>query len=100
VFVDDGSTDRTENILGEPAERDLRVHVVRLSRNFGHQQACTAAVRYARGDAVVLMDGDLQDLPEVIAELVREWEHGARVVLARRRSRPETGLRGFLINGA
>jgi dolichol-phosphate mannosyltransferase len=98
VFVDDGSTDRSEQILRELAERDPRVRVVRLSRNFGHQPACTAAVRYARGDAVVLMDGDLQDPPELIPDLVREWEKGFRVVLARRRSRPETGVRGLLIN--
>jgi dolichol-phosphate mannosyltransferase len=98
VFVDDGSSDRTEAILGELAAKDPRVRVVRLSRNFGHQPACTAAVRYSSGDAVVLMDADLQDPPELIPALVREWEKGARVVLARRRSRPETGMRGLLIN--
>jgi dolichol-phosphate mannosyltransferase len=98
VFVDDGSTDGTDRLLRDIAERDARVRVVRFSRNFGHQPACTAAVRYARGDAVVLMDGDLQDPPELIPALVREWESGARVVLARRRSRPETGVRGLLIN--
>jgi dolichol-phosphate mannosyltransferase len=98
VFVDDGSTDRSEQILRDIATADARVRVVRLSRNFGHQPACTAAVRYSSGDAVILMDGDLQDPPELIPELVREWENGAHVVLARRRSRRETGVRGVLIN--
>jgi dolichol-phosphate mannosyltransferase len=97
VFVDDGSTDRTEQILHEIAGNDPRVRVVRFSRNFGHQPACTAAVRYSAGDAVVLMDADLQDPPELIPALVAEWEKGSRVVLARRRSRPESGVRGLLI---
>jgi len=98
VLVDDGSGEPTRRKLRAIAGADGRVTLVRLSRNFGHQPACTAAVRYARGDAVVLMDGDLQDPPELIPDLVREWEKGFRVVLARRRSRPETGVRGLLIN--
>jgi len=97
VFADDGSTDETPALLAELAAADPRVRVVRLSRNFGHQAATTAAFRHASGDAVVLMDADLQDPPEVISELIDAWSDGARVVLARRRTRKETGLRGVLL---
>lgn len=74
VFVDDGSTDGTRGILVSAARRDRRMKVVALSRNFGHQAAMSAALDYATGDAVVLMDGDLQDEPEVIPEFVRHYE--------------------------
>src|SRR5690348_18438820 len=63
IFVDDGSTDGTLGMLCEAADRDARIRVVSLSRNFGHQAALTAALDYVNGDAVVLMDGDLQDAP-------------------------------------
>lgn len=89
VFVDDGSTDGTREILLSAIQRDRRVTVVALSRNFGHQAAMSAALDYATGDAVVLMDGDLQDEPEVIPEFVRHYEAGAHVVYARRASREE-----------
>jgi polyisoprenyl-phosphate glycosyltransferase len=89
IFVDDGSTDRTRELLKDAARRDSRLKVVALSRNFGHQAAFCAALDYATGDAVVLMDGDLQDEPETIPELVRLHEAGADVVYARRASREE-----------
>jgi polyisoprenyl-phosphate glycosyltransferase len=89
VFVDDGSTDRTRELLKDAARRDSRLKVVALSRNFGHQAAFCAALDYATGDAVVLMDGDLQDEPEIIPELVRLHQAGADVVYARRASREE-----------
>jgi dolichol-phosphate mannosyltransferase len=82
ILVDDGSTDGTANILTELAAADPRTRVITLSRNFGHQAALTAGLDEARGDAVVMMDGDLQDPPEVIAELLERWRHGADVVLA------------------
>src|SRR3712207_9237138 len=66
VVVDDGSTDGTDAILAELADADPRVRVVTLSRNFGHQAALTAGLDHAAGDAVVMIDADLQDLPEVI----------------------------------
>ncbi len=89
VLVDDGSTDGTRELLKDAARRDSRVKAVALSRNFGHQAAFCAALDYATGDAVVLMDGDLQDEPEIIPELVRLHQAGADVVYARRASREE-----------
>jgi polyisoprenyl-phosphate glycosyltransferase len=89
IFVDDGSTDGTRPLLAAAAARDPRITVLALSRNFGHQAALCAALDFARGDAVVLMDGDLQDEPELIPELVRRHEGGADVVYARRASRQE-----------
>jgi glycosyltransferase involved in cell wall biosynthesis len=96
VFVDDGSTDGTPQLLRDAARRDARVKVVALSRNFGHQAALGAALDYATGDALVLMDGDLQDEPEVIPELLRQHEAGADVVYTRRASREE----GLLLRAA
>ena len=89
LFVDDGSTDASRMLLTEAARQDKRIRVVALSRNFGHQAALGAAIDFARGDAVVLMDGDLQDEPEIIPELLRHHEMGADVVYTRRMSREE-----------
>jgi polyisoprenyl-phosphate glycosyltransferase len=96
VYVNDGSRDRSLELLLTEAELDSRVRVVDLSRNWGHQPALTAGLSIAKGDAVILMDGDLQDPPSVIPELVAAWEAGAKVVVAERRTRAETGLRGKL----
>jgi glycosyltransferase involved in cell wall biosynthesis len=89
VFVDDGSTDGSRGLLTDAARRDSRITVVTFSRNFGHQAALGAALDFAKGDAVVLMDGDLQDEPEIIPELVRLHLAGADVVYTRRASRKE-----------
>ncbi|MBY0394079.1 MAG: glycosyltransferase family 2 protein [Novosphingobium sp.] len=91
LFVDDGSTDRTPEILTELAARDPMIRFVRLSRNFGKEAALAAGLRRARGDAVVPMDVDLQDPPEVLPQLVREWLAGAKVVNARRVDRSTDG---------
>ena len=80
VLVDDGSRDRSFETMLELRDRDPRVKVVRLSRNFGHQVAITAGIDLASGDAVVVMDGDLQHPPEVIPELVARWREGYDVV--------------------
>ena len=87
VFVDDGSRDDSWTRLLEIAARDDSVRLVRLSRNFGHQIAITAGVDAARGDAVVLMDADLQDPPELIPDLVARWQQGYDVVYAVRQER-------------
>jgi glycosyltransferase involved in cell wall biosynthesis len=92
VFVDDGSTDGSRQLLEEAARCDPRIRVVMLSRNFGHQAALGAALDHSTGDAVVLMDADLQDEPEIIPEFVRRHEAGADVVFARRKSRQESWL--------
>lgn len=89
IFVNDGSTDATLGMLCEAADRDARIRVVSLSRNFGHQAALTAALDYVNGDAVVLMDGDLQDAPEHIFEFLQKFDEGYDVVYATRASRKE-----------
>src|SRR5262245_43933489 len=86
VFVDDGSSDRSCQLLLKAARHDIRIKVVMLSRNFGHQAALSAALDHATGEAVVLMDADLQDEPEVIPEFIRLHKKGADVVFARRAS--------------
>jgi glycosyltransferase involved in cell wall biosynthesis len=87
VIADDGSQDGTGAALAELAAADDRVKVVTLSRNFGHQAALTAALEHTSGDVVVMLDGDLQDPPEVIPELLDRWRDGADVVYAVRQAR-------------
>jgi len=90
VYVNDGSKDSTLQLLLQLQTQDPHIVVVDLSRNWGHMGALTAGMQTARGDAVVLMDGDLQDPPEVIPEFVRAWRAGAKVVSAVRRKREES----------
>ena len=92
VFVDDGSRDRTAGILREAAARDGRVRVLRFARNFGQQIAVSAGIEVARGDAVVLMDADLQDPPEVVAQMIDRWREGFDVVYGTRASRRADSL--------
>jgi polyisoprenyl-phosphate glycosyltransferase len=87
VVVDDGSRDSTPQILAELAAADDRVKVISLSRNFGHQPAITAGLEHARGDAVAMIDADLQDPPELIVDMIERWREGADVVYAVRESR-------------
>ena len=87
VVVDDGSRDGTGAKLADVAAGDDRVKVVTLSRSFGHQAALTAALEHATGDVVVMLDGDLQDPPEVIPEMLDRWRDGADVVYAVRSER-------------
>ncbi|MEX1653969.1 glycosyltransferase family 2 protein [Streptomyces pseudovenezuelae] len=93
VYVNDGSGDGSLAILKELAENDERVRVVDFARNFGHQIAITAGLDVARGDAVIVMDTDLQDPPRVSLELVDAWREGAEIVHARRRSRQDTAFK-------
>ena len=90
VYVNDGSKDSSLELLRDLHAADPRVVVVDLSRNWGHMGAISAGLRTATGDAVVLMDGDLQDPPEVIPEFVAAWRNGAQVVTGVRRSRQES----------
>ncbi|XKH39361.1 glycosyltransferase family 2 protein [Azospirillum doebereinerae] len=87
VYIDDGSTDRTPFILNEICKRDPRVAVLRLSRCFGHQMALTAGLDHVEGDAVVIIDSDLQDPPETILPMLERWRSGAQVVYGQRLSR-------------
>ncbi len=96
LYVNDGSTDCSLELLLEIQQRDPHVTVARFSRNFGHQAALTAGLQLAKGNAVILMDGDFQDPPEVLPGLVLAWQNGAKVVIAERATRAEKGLRGKL----
>ena len=89
VFVNDGSRDRSAELLRAHHARDPRMKYVSLSRNFGHQVAVTCGLDHAQGDAVIVMDGDLQDPPEVLPGLIARWREGFDVVYAVRRRRKE-----------
>ena len=87
VLVNDGSSDRTPELLDRIASSDRRVRVMHLSRNFGHQAALTAGLEHAAGDVVVMIDADLQDPPELIPDMLAQWSQGADVVYAVRKQR-------------
>jgi len=87
ILVDDGSTDGSTEKIRELAQKDERVRQVIFARNFGHQIAVTAGLDFSRGDAVVIIDADLQDPPEVIPELIQKWREGYEVVYAQRTER-------------
>ncbi len=87
VLVDDGSTDRTFGLIEKHSAEDHRYRGIRLSRNFGHQVAITAGMEHAKGRAVVVMDADLQDPPEVVGEMIARWKEGFAVVAGRRVAR-------------
>jgi glycosyltransferase involved in cell wall biosynthesis len=90
VFVNDGSADNSLELLSNIQSRDPRVVVVDFSRNFGHQMAVTAGLDIATGDAVIIMDSDMQDPPSVSLELIDKWREGYDVVYAQRRSRKDS----------
>lgn len=90
VFVDDGSRDNSLKLLQDLVKVDKRVKVISFARNFGHQLAVTAGLDYSSGDAVIIMDSDMQDPPEVSLELIEKWEEGFEVVFAQRRTRKDS----------
>ena len=96
IFVDDGSHDNTSSLIQNWIKNNSRVSLIELSRNFGHQAAITAGLKEAKGDAVIIMDADLQDPPEILPQLIEKWQHGFHVVLAERRSRGEFFLKRIL----
>lgn len=93
IFVNDGSSDGSLELLRGLAARDPRVMVIDLSRNHGHQVAVTAGLDHASGDAVVIMDADLQDPPEVALQLIGKWHEGYDVAYAQRRSRDDSSFK-------
>ena len=95
IFINDGSKDNSLKLLIDIQKRDKRVHIIDFSRNFGHQIAVTAGLDYASGDAVIIMDSDMQDPPIVSFELIKKWEEGYDVVYAQRRSRKDTAFKKF-----
>lgn len=96
IYIDDGSRDRTWEIISRLAREHEEVRALRFSRNFGHQLAVTAGMDEAKGDAVIIMDADLQDPPEVIADMVKAWEQGADIAYGKRLHRKgETAAKKF-----
>jgi dolichol-phosphate mannosyltransferase len=89
IYVNDGSTDVSLSLLRKLQAMDSHIVVVELSRNWGHMGAITAGIKTARGSAVILMDGDFQDPPEILPKLIKAWQEGAEVVVAVRTSRQE-----------
>jgi len=87
VLVNDGSADRTAELMSQLNAADSRVHYIDFARNFGHQIAVTAGMDYAQGEAVVLIDADLQDPPELILEMIEKWKEGYQVIYAVRKER-------------
>lgn len=96
IYIDDGSRDRTWEIISRLAREHEEVKALRFSRNFGHQLAVTAGMDEAKGDAVIIMDADLQDPPEIIADMVKAWEQGADIAYGKRMHRKgETAAKKF-----
>lgn len=87
LFIDDGSKDKTLSILQELAEENKKVKVISFARNFGHQAAVTAGIQFVTGDAIVIIDADLQDPPELLPEMIALWEKGNEVIYGQRKSR-------------
>lgn len=87
LFINDGSKDKTGEILESIANEDKRIKVITFSRNFGHQNAVTCGLKYVSGDAIIIMDADLQDPPELLPEMIAKWEEGYDVIYGKRKSR-------------
>jgi glycosyltransferase involved in cell wall biosynthesis len=96
IFINDGSNDQSLELLLSLCNLDTNVRVINLTRNFGHQRAISAGLDYARGQAVIVMDGDLQDPPEVIPDFINKWREDFQVVYAIREKRKEHFLKRFL----
>src|SRR5688500_1302461 len=99
VFVDDGSTDKSASLIAARATADPRYRLVSFARNFGHQIAITAGMDVALGEAVIVMDADLQDPPELVLSMIDKWKAGFEIVYAERISRPgETPVKRWTAN--
>lgn len=98
IYINDGSTDGSDKLLDELAATNQKIRVVHFSRNFGHQPAVHAGLKHARGDAVVLMDSDMQDDPQAVGKMLTEWERGFDVVYAVRTKRKESLVKRTLFH--
>jgi glycosyltransferase involved in cell wall biosynthesis len=98
VFVDDGSSDKSYFILSELQKKNINVSVVKLSRNFGQINALFAGLRYVKGSCVIIISADLQDPPELISQMVSQWQQGEKFIIAARESRVDKGINEFFAN--
>ena len=87
IFINDGSKDRTLELLEEVASKDNKIKILSFARNFGHQAAVTAGLKHISGDAIVIIDADLQDPPESIPEMIKLWEEGNQIIYGKRKTR-------------
>lgn len=87
IFINDGSKDKTLDILQDIAKVDKNVKIISFSRNFGHQAAVTAGLKYVTGDAIIIIDADLQDPPELIPDMIEKWEQGYEVIYGKRKKK-------------
>lgn len=87
IFINDGSLDKTLDLLTNISEKDNKVKIISFSRNFGHQAAVSAGLKYATGDAIVIIDADLQDPPDLIPDMLKLWENGYEVIYGKRKHR-------------
>ena len=97
IFIDDGSSDSSWDKISKLSSANNNITGIKLSRNFGHQAAIDAGLQNSNGDAVIIMDGDLQDDPSYLKDLIKEWYDGFDIVLAKRIKRKENFLRKFYI---
>jgi polyisoprenyl-phosphate glycosyltransferase len=96
IFINDGSTDKSEDLIRQSCSQNDKIKLINLSRNFGHQEALTAGLESASGDAVIMMDGDLQDPPSLIPQMIEKWKNGFEVVYTVKKKRNEPLFRRFL----
>jgi len=99
IFVDDGSKDNSFQVLTSAQQNDSRIKVIKLSKNFGSMSALQAGLKYVTGDCAGIISADLQDPPELFAEMLNKWENGSKVVMAQRESREDKGLQKLCSNG-
>lgn len=93
IFINDGSSDGSMRVLESLAQQDTSVTVISFTRNFGHQAALSAGYEHAQGDAVITLDADMQDPPEVILHMIEAWQQGAAIVYARRKTREDSAIK-------
>jgi dolichol-phosphate mannosyltransferase len=91
IFINDGSTDKTGEIIKKESEKNSNIKLISFVRNFGHQMALTCGYQYAKGEVVISMDADLQDPPEVIDQMIDKWQKGAKIVYGKRNQREGEG---------
>ncbi len=92
LFISDGSTDNTEKVIKNEAKKNKNIKLISFQRNFGHQMALTCGYQYTQGDAIISIDADLQDPPEIIPQMISQWQKGSKIVYAKRKEREGEGF--------